>query len=95
MVRNKKLKNNNVGFVPTTMINNHGEPMGLEKDGEFYLVSIRRYKNEPARYVTKCVAINGAFKHYAFDEEGNEFEVKISNPDLEIVAHLQRLHEIY
>lgn len=95
MTRNNKLKNNNVGFVPTNMINNQGEPMGLQKDGEFYLVSIRRYKKEPARYVTRCVAINGAFKHYAFGEYGEEFEVEISNPDTEIVAHLQRFQEIY
>lgn len=95
MIRNINIKNNNVGFVPTTMINNQGEPMGLEKDGEFYLVSIRRYKNDPARYVTRCVAVNGVFKHYAFDKDGNEFEVNISNPEMEVVAHLQRFQEIY
>ena len=37
MIRKTNRKNNNVGFVPTTMINNQGEPMGLEKDGEVFI----------------------------------------------------------
>ena len=95
MVRNNKLVNNNVGFVPTAMINNRGEPMGLEKDGEFYLVAIRQYKKETIRYVTRCVEVGGVLKHYAFDKNGEEFEVQISNPELEVVAHLQRFQEIF